>query len=186
MSKEKNGFTVIEVSLVLALAGLIFLMVFVALPSLRRSQRDTSRREAAMELISEIKNFQQNNGRGNLPGYADTIPASGLSITASSTGADTSWAGFYRDFLGANYVDPDGERYNLLILNCGTTIPDASCAEKNSTLNKIYTAAFPNGYKMYIVLGSTCYGDKAVATSNQRMVSVLYRLEGAGVYCSNT
>ena len=41
---DKGGFTIIEVVLVLAIAGLIFLMVFIALPALQRSQRDTERR----------------------------------------------------------------------------------------------------------------------------------------------
>ena len=39
--KNKKGFTIIEVVLVLAVAGLIFLMVFLALPALQRAQRDT-------------------------------------------------------------------------------------------------------------------------------------------------
>ena len=41
----KKGFTIIEVVLVLAIAGLIFLMVFLALPALQRSQRDTQRKQ---------------------------------------------------------------------------------------------------------------------------------------------
>ena len=40
----RPGFTIIEVVMVLAIAGLIFLMVFVALPSLQRSQRDATRK----------------------------------------------------------------------------------------------------------------------------------------------
>ena len=40
----RGGFTIIEVVLVLAIAGLIFLMVFIAFPALQRSQRDTQRR----------------------------------------------------------------------------------------------------------------------------------------------
>ena len=43
-NKEK-GFTIIEVVLVLAIAGLIFLMVFIARPALQRGQRDTQRRD---------------------------------------------------------------------------------------------------------------------------------------------
>lgn len=42
--KNTKGFTIIEVVLVLAIAGLIFLMVFIALPALQRGQRDTQRR----------------------------------------------------------------------------------------------------------------------------------------------
>ena len=188
MNRTKNGFTVIEVSLVLALAGLIFLMVFVALPSLRRSQRDTSRRESAMKLVSEIKNYQSNNGRGNLPGPGETLPktVTGKSAVANTSAKNGSWDGFYRDFLGVNYVDPAGEQYNLRIIDCGLEVPDSNCANNVNEIKKIYSASFPNNYRMYIILGSTCYGDQAVASSNGRMVSVLYRLEGAGVFCTNT
>ncbi|MBS7346622.1 MAG: prepilin-type N-terminal cleavage/methylation domain-containing protein [Candidatus Sacchiramonaceae bacterium] len=38
---KKYGFTIIEVVLVLAISGLIFLMVFIALPALQRSQRNS-------------------------------------------------------------------------------------------------------------------------------------------------
>ena len=47
MSKQQlkeRGFTIIEVVLVLAIAALIFLMVFVALPALQASQRDSARK----------------------------------------------------------------------------------------------------------------------------------------------
>ena len=38
--KLKQGFTIIEVVLVLAIAGLIFLAIFITLPALQRAQRD--------------------------------------------------------------------------------------------------------------------------------------------------
>ncbi len=47
---QKSGFTIIEVVLVLAIAGLIFLMVFIALPALQRSQRDTQRKRQVSAL----------------------------------------------------------------------------------------------------------------------------------------
>ena len=51
LKKRKSGFTIIEVVLVLAIAGLIFLMVFLALPALQHSQRDALRkRQAAMYI----------------------------------------------------------------------------------------------------------------------------------------
>ena len=44
-SKQENkGFTIIEVVLVLAIAALIFLMIFVALPALQRGQANTARK----------------------------------------------------------------------------------------------------------------------------------------------
>ena len=36
--KKNKGFTIIEVVLVLAIAGLIFAMVFIALPSMQRGR----------------------------------------------------------------------------------------------------------------------------------------------------
>ena len=41
---KKNGFTIIEVSLVLAIAGMIMLLAFIALPGLWRTQRDSERK----------------------------------------------------------------------------------------------------------------------------------------------
>jgi len=65
-NKEK-GFTIIEVVLVLAIAGLIFLMVFIALPALQRSQRDTQRKQDLSRAMTALTQYQSNN-RNNLPG----------------------------------------------------------------------------------------------------------------------
>ena len=63
---NKSGFTIIEVVLVLAIAGLIFLMVFIALPALQRSQRDTHRKNDVGRLLTAFQNYQANN-RGAAP-----------------------------------------------------------------------------------------------------------------------
>lgn len=68
-SGKQKGFTIIEVVLVLAVAGLIFLVVFLAVPSLQRSQRDTQRRQDAGRFISQIGQYQSNN-RGKVPSVA--------------------------------------------------------------------------------------------------------------------
>ena len=64
--KDYRGFTVIEVVLVLAIAGLIFLMIFIALPALQRSQRDTQRKNDAGNLLAAVINFQSSN-KGKRP-----------------------------------------------------------------------------------------------------------------------
>ena len=64
--QNKKGFTIIEVVLVLAIAGLIFLMVFVALPALQRGQRDSQRRSNISRFMSQINSYQTNNG-GRVP-----------------------------------------------------------------------------------------------------------------------
>ena len=67
--KNNKGFTIIEVVLVLAIAGLIFLMVFVAFPALQRSQNDTQRQNDIARLSTQITNFKTNNTNG-IPGKA--------------------------------------------------------------------------------------------------------------------
>jgi prepilin-type N-terminal cleavage/methylation domain-containing protein len=82
-NKEK-GFTIIEVVLVLAIAGLIFLMVFIALPALQRSQRDTQRRDDVSTFVSQLTSYSTNN-RGALPEYEKMTGANGFLVTYMKT-----------------------------------------------------------------------------------------------------
>lgn len=61
MNRQKKGFTIIEVVLVLAIGGLIFLMVFIALPALQRSQRDTQRRQDVAIIASAVRQYMAHN-----------------------------------------------------------------------------------------------------------------------------
>src|SRR5687767_12150005 len=65
-TKKEKGFTIIEVVLVLAIAGLIFLMVFIALPALQRGQRDQQRRNDLGRLQTAVQAYQSNN-RNKIP-----------------------------------------------------------------------------------------------------------------------
>lgn len=91
---KQKGFTIIEVVLVLAIAGLIFLMVFIALPALQRSQRDTQRKNDLSRAITAVNSYQSNN-RGVLP---------------------TDWSAFISNYLtvnGDSFSDPDGTAYTF-------------------------------------------------------------------------
>ncbi len=48
--KKTDGFTIIEVLIVLAIAGLIMLVVFLAVPSLNRNQRNNARKSEASRV----------------------------------------------------------------------------------------------------------------------------------------
>ena len=105
MSAQKKGFTIIEVVLVLAIAGLIFLMVFIALPALQRGQRDGQRRDDISRFMSQITSYSTNN-RGKVPAIGDmnaflddylkrgegefVDPQSGENYTVSATTSSTS------------------------------------------------------------------------------------------------
>ncbi|HEX6416135.1 MAG TPA: type II secretion system protein [Candidatus Saccharimonadales bacterium] len=92
-NKEK-GFTIIEVVLVLAIAGLIFLMVFIALPALQRNQRDTQRKNDLSRVQTAVQNYQSNN-RNQLPDFNANFISSYL-----TTGGDT-------------FADPNGNAYTF-------------------------------------------------------------------------
>jgi len=66
IQRKEKGFTIIEVVLVLAIAGLIFLMVFIALPALQRGQRDTARKNDVSVVSSAVSTYTGNN-RGEFP-----------------------------------------------------------------------------------------------------------------------
>ena len=163
LDSKEAGFTIIEVSLVLAIAGLILLMVFIALPALQRSSRDTQRKEDISALVSAVKKYQSNN-RGALP-----------------TG---DWKAALTEYLSDDLEDPNGEAYTLVVEKCAGTSAEAACGDKYG----ISEMVFPNGYQLYIVTQAKCSGDETTgvtASSNPRKYAVLYKLEGGGLYCEN-
>ena len=67
---REEGFTIIEVLIVLAIAGLIILIVFLAVPALQRNSRNTQRRNDVSALLGAVQEFSNNNG-GDLPTAGD-------------------------------------------------------------------------------------------------------------------
>lgn len=54
LKKRTEGFTIIEVLIVLAIAGLILLIVFLAVPALQRNSRNTTRNNEAARISAAI------------------------------------------------------------------------------------------------------------------------------------
>lgn len=64
LKKQDKGFTIIEVMIVLAIAGLILLIVFLAVPALQRNSRNTQRKNDAARISSLISEyFSNHNGQ---------------------------------------------------------------------------------------------------------------------------
>ena len=105
MSKQElkqKGFTIIEVVLVLAIAALIFLMVFIALPALQRNQKDQARRTVMGKVASAVTTYQSNRRSQQpttgalLAPYADGVAAAGGTNGSLENGSYTlvvsAWA----------------------------------------------------------------------------------------------
>jgi prepilin-type N-terminal cleavage/methylation domain-containing protein len=54
LKKDNQGFTIIEVLIVLAIAGLIMLIVFLAVPALQRNQRNNARNNEASRISAAL------------------------------------------------------------------------------------------------------------------------------------
>lgn len=162
-TKNKEGFTIIEVVLVLAIAGLIFMMVFIALPALQRSQRDTQRKNDVSRAITAVNNYSSAN-RGLSP-FADLA-----TYTADQ---------FTKDYLltdGDQWVDPSGAT---------GTQPDYYVL----TLRALADAA-PSGFSasqnvVFFTPAATCNTGGTVKAAGNRKVALRIVLEGGGVYCVN-
>ena len=60
-NRKEEGFTIIEVLIVLAIAGLIILIVLLAVPALQRNSRNTSIKNEASALVGGFSSFAANN-----------------------------------------------------------------------------------------------------------------------------
>lgn len=204
MAKEninsKKGFTIIEVVLVLAIAGLIFLMVFVALPALQRSQRDTARRNDLARVDTSLVQYQTNNQGtnegSNLP-FNSTKYMGGINFTSTNTakinnvdqtvggpcgnrptsnngGGNAMACIFIRDYMntGVAGTDKTNEFQDPAGVYYGMDIGQGAYTYPGTEMD----------FVIHVRTGAKCQGEAAVADTS-RHFAIIYRLEGAGTYC---
>lgn len=83
--KRDEGFTIIEVLIVLAIAGLIMLVVFLAVPALNRNSHNTQRKNDAAGIMGALQETI-NNSNGTAPSGTTTPGAIGaVKLTNLST-----------------------------------------------------------------------------------------------------
>ena len=160
---DKPAFTIIEVVLVLAIAGLIFLMVFIALPALQRNQRDTQRKNDMSRVVSALTSYRANN-RGKLPtnGYIGTGGTSASQLLTK-----------YLRLDGDQFNDPSGDPYLMRAYtrNVGQDYTSAIISEQYKN-------------QVWISPGRHCEGPVIIAAGPAQF-AVQYALESGGVYCLN-
>lgn len=78
--KKKDGFTIVEVMIVLAIAGLIILVVFLAVPALQRNSRNTQR-STDIGVIGAAVNECLNNRNGSTTACAPATLTTFLDTT---------------------------------------------------------------------------------------------------------
>ncbi|MEK7059780.1 MAG: type II secretion system protein, partial [Patescibacteria group bacterium] len=68
-----KGYTIIELMIVLAVAGLIFMIVFNAVPALLRNSRNNQRKQDVAAVLSAVSHYQLNHS-GTFPPARPPIP----------------------------------------------------------------------------------------------------------------
>ncbi len=86
--KSLGGFTIIEVLIVLAIAGLIMLIVFLAVPALQRNSRNTQYRAEATRLLSVTTEWINNNN-GIVPAASGCITSADPPVIGNCAFATT-------------------------------------------------------------------------------------------------
>ncbi len=122
----------------LAVAGLIFLMIFLGLPALQRSQRDTARKSWSSNLIANLENARSNN-KGAIPSF----------------GLAKNQTGYYnlrkdRDKEIVKYIPESAEIEDIQVLN-------RFSSGGGSGYGSIYFMNLPvRSNEAYIILGGQC------------------------------
>lgn len=190
----KKGFTIIEVVLVLAVAGLIFLMIFLALPALQRSQRDTERKQDVAMVVTALHNWKAAN-RGK--GYVALGDSKGEENTTASdydkkNGLDKRINSIENNPLN-NYVgfrtdDNSNKNDSSSLLSLNTSF----IRTYNATPT---TVRLPNGFfkekrVIGIIINMTCNdietlenGDVILKDGKPGTAAVIHSLESGGAYC---
>jgi len=131
--KNNAGFTIIEVLIVLAIAGLILLVVFLAVPALQRNSRNTTMKNDVQNVIGGVAEYQGANN-GKLPtgvagtGKIDYTGATGTTPTSINIQGTTK-VSTVTTVPTANGSVPQGEVQIILQKKCdGSTSTRAIAA----------------------------------------------------------
>ncbi len=86
LKKKQEGFTIIEVMIVLVIAAVILLIVFLAVPALQRNSRNTQIKNDVAAVLAAATEFQSNNN-GAMPTSITNVSGTSVSQTVTVSGA---------------------------------------------------------------------------------------------------
>ncbi len=105
-NRNSKGFTIIEVMIVLAIAGLIILIVLLAVPALQRTGRNTAIKQDAAAIAGGVGEFASNNDGARPDAATTNIATAGhvklANATAGTTATDTKIQASTTVVLGAD------------------------------------------------------------------------------------
>lgn len=188
--KLRKGFTIIEVVLVLAIAGLIFLMVFVAFPTAQITQHDNQRRDDYALLSATVSNFStSNNGK-----LIRLVGASKLSDSGNQPKILNP-----SNYINSTGEDPNGYTYYLAAYTfagweaAGSPVPKDIHNEDTAAGGGEDDGEEATNYgsQVFVVIGADCDGmneagfSEPAKNNSTRAFAIFGYLEsGSQTYCS--
>lgn len=177
MKKSQKGFTIIEVALVLAIAALIFLTVFLAVPALQRNQRNDARQRDVASVVEAYTSYMSNHPTTNL---ARQSGATDNQLKDDSSGT-----------LSGDSSKPLGKYIETLSSNIEqVVVKDGSGSCSMLTDGSLYNVKTnnPQGDKITVYVGCRCKGTQDVTRGTARSAAVVGATELARSqyepYCS--
>jgi type IV pilus assembly protein PilA len=139
LKKKQEGFTIIEVMIVLVIAAVILLIVFLAIPALQRNSRNTQRKNDVSAYLGAVAEWSNNSG-GNVPSAATDLTAANTGVNAlANTG-----------FLTEPTAVLTGTQTNNASLGAMTLVTGATCAQTAGVNNG--NSAASTSARSYVVL----------------------------------
>jgi prepilin-type N-terminal cleavage/methylation domain-containing protein len=177
--RPKKGFTIIEVVLVLAIAGLIFMMVFIAFPALRRSQKDSQRKQNLNSILIALESWHTTH-RGSITDDYE-----------KRYNKQKGFCAFFNEYVGEEIVDPSTGEAPLIgffdtdfVVNCRTDEREMRDGRDSSTENQ--WPSLKPGDIQYDDSGY-CDGsnlnDHIGRDAGMKAYALRMKLEGGGYYC---
>ena len=205
--KSKKAFTIIEVVLVLGIAGLILLAVFIAVPALQRNKRNQIRKDDMARIMNAIVSYQGSHS-GKVPIYFKNDGTSTYCSTLSTADGQKNCffmnENFVPKFIDGNAILDEGPlNYggNEYHYKCDENCPDFT--DPDGTIYKLKAEGlyYSKGHEqlnefdhvIHLAAYSKCAsttsdssdGTGTVARTNDANdVTIVYRLEGSqAVFC---
>ena len=163
LDREEGGFTIVEVMIVLAIAGLILAIVFIAVPALQRNSRDAQRKADISALQSAIATYVGNNN--------GQIPESAAELVEASTSLDFS---FYTAIPSA----PGGSWEVTTPASCsvGSSTTLAACTTAGGIFTAASTASTQENHVYFERMGAS---QPVVQSGNTKVEDYALVIEGA-------
>ena len=132
LRKQAEGFTIIEVMIVLVIAAVILLIVFLAVPALQRNSRNTQRKNDVASVLSAMNEYANNNG-GKYPTTAQQ----------QSDALANAKLGFYQSgnvtYGSTSTANPSNTENAVIVVNGDCATSGGTVVAKNRTVAVMYT-----------------------------------------------